>query len=997
MRSILPSLAFAITVTILGLSPAVAQVGGITGTVKDATGAVLPGARVDVQQGPSAVSDAQGQFLISRLPSGNYKLTVTYVGFTPFEGPVTVTAPEIAHVDPVLKVESASQVVTVTADRQLGEVEAINIESTADNIVQVLPSKVITSLPNTNVADAVGRIPSVSLERDEGEGKYVQIRGTEPRLSNLTINGVNVPSPEGNVRNIKMDIIPSGIIEFIEVNKTLSANQDGDAIGGSVDLVTKTASERPTFDFEGQGGYTNIIGGRWLDAFNGTAGQRFGARKQWGFLLGGTYDWNGRGINDLEPAPGVISDSAGTNFPYFASADLRTYKYYRTRYGFAPEVDYVIKPGSSVYLKGLYSDFHDFGDTWVYTPNVGNTLKSVNGTQYTFANNADCTAINQAADVTQPGSNPCQPGSMQYRHYIRRPDQQVWSFLTGARHDLTSNLIVSEFSISRAHNIGGQDFPTARFNGPAASFDAQGNLLTPGVDIGLNTARTYKPQFPVLDGTNIYNPASYVISSYSIPSYGSSQLNFQGAASFAHRYSTHEHYGNFEFGLKIRNAHKTQTENDQFYDNQPGTVTLAQVVGRFSNPTYYDKAYQLGPLSDFSKISNLVLSNLSQLGYDPNASVSSSIPADFDANERVYAGYLMNTIGFGKLTLQTGVRFEATSATYRANALQFDANGNPVLPATSVPGSSSYVNVLPSIQLQYRVQQNTNIRGSFGIGISRPNFSDIVPSKQVDPNTSPYPSIVVGNPALKPTRGNNYDILVEHYFRPVGILQAGFFYKTLSDPIYPTRSRFANSSTQCAQFAICDVLQSINGPSGHITGFEASWEQRLSFLPGLLNGFGVAANYSYTTSRVTFPTGFNAPASDPSLGRTDHPRLQRQAPNNYNLGLTYDKARLSLRFAMSHNDASIYSYFWGPATGVSPNDPVLGLKGPNGDQYLYAHTQYDVQGSVRVGKGFSVVAYGLNLSNEVFGFYQGSTVYPIQREFYHPTFSLGVKWTSAPE
>ena len=121
---------------------------------------------------------------------------------------------------------------------------------------------------------------------------------------------------------------------------------------------------------------------------------------------------------------------------------------------------------------------------------------------------------------------------------------------------------------------------------------------------------------------------------------------------------------------------------------------------------------------------------------------------------------------------------------------------------------------------------------------------------------------------------------VEHYFRPVGILQAGFFYKTLSDPIYSTRNRFSGSASNCAQFPICDVLLSINGPSGHITGFEASWEQRLSFLPGLLNGFGVAANYSYTTSRVTFPTGFNAPASDPTLGRSDHPHLQRQAPNN---------------------------------------------------------------------------------------------------------------------
>jgi TonB-dependent receptor len=332
------------------------------------------------------------------------------------------------------------------------------------------------------------------------------------------------------------------------------------------------------------------------------------------------------------------------------------------------------------------------------------------------------------------------------------------------------------------------------------------------------------------------------------------------------------------------------------------------------------------------------------------------------------------------LTIQTGLRIEATDDSYRANQVNL-SNGNWVS-TTPITGSGNFINVLPSIQLQYRIQQNTNLRGTFGIGISRPNFSDIVPSKQVDPNFTP-PTVVVGNPALKPTKGKNYDILVEHYFRPYGILQAGFFYKTLSDPIYPTTSIIISGP-----FVNFHQQESINGPTGHITGFEAAWEQRLSFLPGLLSGFGVSANYSYSTSQVSFPTGFNG-------GRTDHPALPRQAPNNWNLGFTYDKARFSTRFAVSHNDASIFSYFW--VNNGTPNDPVLGLKGPNGDQYLYAHTQYDVQASYRLYKGLSVVAYGLNLSNEVFGFYQGTKPYPIQREFYHPTLSLGFRWTSAEE
>src|ERR1700674_219622 len=556
--------ALIISICVLGLTAATAQVdkGSITGTVKDSTGAVLPGARVELQQkGPSAVSDAQGQFMIPGLAPGSYTLAVSYVGFSPFSTSVTVSAGQTARLDAVLQIGTQSDSVTVSGERARGEVEAINIERTADNIVQVLPSKVITSLPNTNIADAVGRLPSVSLERDEGEGKYVQIRGTEPRLSNTTVDGVNLPSPEGNVRNIKLDIIPSGLVDRIEVNKTLSANQDGDAIGGSVNLVTKTPGEKPTVDFEGQGGYTNIIGGRWLDAFSGTVGQRFGGRRQWGFLMGGTYDWNGRGINDLEPSPGTISLN-GTAYPYFAAADLRTYKYYRTRYGFAPELDYVIKPGSSVYLKGLYSDFHDFGDTWVYSPTVGNTLKSVSGSQYTFDNAADCAPIN----AQNPGT--CNPGLMKYRHYVRRPDQQIFSALTGARHDLTSTLVTYEFSVSRAHNIGGQDFATTNFT-----------IAPSNVDFGLNTSTPYEPKFSVLNNVNIYDPTQYLMSSYSIPNYASTQLNFQGAASAARRYSAHDHYGTFELGIKIRNAHKTQSERDLIYDNPTINIALSQVQG----------------------------------------------------------------------------------------------------------------------------------------------------------------------------------------------------------------------------------------------------------------------------------------------------------------------------------------------------------------------------------------------------------------------------------
>jgi TonB-dependent receptor len=970
--------------------------GTVSGTVRDERNSALTSALIELQPlGKKAVSDDQGQFRIPEVPAGEYTLTASYVGFAAFSTTLKVEAGRTANIDAILKVASQSDQVMVTAERVQGEAEAINIERLSDDIVQVLPSKVINSLPNTNIADAVGRAPSVSLERDEGEGKYVQIRGTEPRLSNVTINGVNVPSPEGTVRNIKLDSVPANLVERIEVFKTLSASQDADGIGGTVNLVTRTAGEKLAYGFGGQGGYTPIQGGRTLGGFDGNIGQRFGGSKKFGFLLGGTFDRNNRGINDLEP-----SQTTGTNpvngspVALISSEDLRSYSYYRTRYGFSTGLDYNIKPGTSVYLRGLYSDFHDFGDTWVYTPNAGTVVKSVNGTQLTFDNAQDCVAVNQAADATNAGSNPCSPGSYQYRHYIRRPDQQIFSILTGARHDLSATLITYEFAGSRSHNIGGQDFPTTNFNGAAASYDSAGNLLpgSTGADLGLSLSDPYRPKLSPLDTTSIYDATQYALSKTSFTQYHATQLNFQGAASLARRYSVRSHFGTFEIGMKVRNSQSTQREHDDFYSfNSGAPIILASVVGTYTNPSYYDNSFKFngqayGPASDYNKIIQAVQSNVSQFQLQNLASAQRSEGAFFDANERIYAGYAQNAISIGKFRLQAGVRFEGTNTdftTHHVDSTGVDpVSGNPLV--TPFSQSSSYLKVLPSVQVQYLLEKNTNLRANYSIGTSRPNLQDLVPTTIVDPNTSNRGTVTLGNPNLKPTRANNYDLLIEHFFQPLGILQAGFFYKQLSDPIYQTSLIIPAGQPNAGFFQD----QAINGPNAHITGFEAAWEQRFSFLPGHLNGLGVAANYSYTTSQVTFPANFSG-------GRTDHPTLQRQAPNNWNIGLTYDKARLSMRFAVSHNDANIFQYAF--QQNATPNDPILGLKGPTGDIYLYAHTQFDIQGSYRLYKGLSFFAYGLNLSNEVFGFYQGSGIYPIQREFYKPTAAFGMRWTSSSE
>ena len=233
-------------------APAYAQAdrGSVAGSVSDASSAVLQGAKVVLEPGgQSAVSGPDGSFIIAGVAPGHYTVQVSYIGFLSYTGQVDVVAGQIAKLTAAMTISSTGANVTVRPEREVGEAEALNVQRTSVNIVQVLPSELINSLPNVNIADAAGRLPGVSLERDEGEGKYIQIRGTEPRLNAVTIDGIEVPSPE-NFRFVKLDTIPADLVASIELNKTLTADMNADGIGGSLNLVTRQATDQPYFAVE---------------------------------------------------------------------------------------------------------------------------------------------------------------------------------------------------------------------------------------------------------------------------------------------------------------------------------------------------------------------------------------------------------------------------------------------------------------------------------------------------------------------------------------------------------------------------------------------------------------------------------------------------------------------------------------------------------------------------------------------------------------------------
>jgi len=855
--------------------------GAIRGSATDSAGAVLQGAEVTLDPLVSpTVSGLQGEFTFPDLAPGNYTLTVSYVGFSSFTTSVTVRSGQVTHIDAKLAVATTNEEVMVYADRPHGEAEAINRERTSDNILQVLPSEVITSLPNTNIADALGRLPSVTLERDEGEGKYVQIRGTEPRLSNVTIDGVNVASPESDVRQIKLDVIPADLVESVEINKTLSANQDGDAIGGSVNLVSKTAGERPTIYLNGVGGYTPIVGGRTLQEFDGTIGQRFGTSKKLGILFGGSYDWNGRGIDDVEPSP--IADCDAACVPTYDGIDLREYRYERSRYGFAGSVDYKLGEVSGLYLHFLYSHFNNFGDRWVY----GFGMDSF--------------------DTPSSGT-----GSVGFSSQIRRPVELIGSMEVGGKHVFNKYWLAWDVSVSRS-SAEDHGYTSAKFSGPE------------DIPFAIDTQNPLRPNFIPQGGfSTVYQPSDYNLKNIEISKSYGPQLNLQGSASMARTYKLGQHFASLEFGGKLRNAHKFEDARDSVFDSNDNPA-MTDFLGSFTNSNYYDKSYTLGPTTDFDKIRGFFKTNPGLFTSDTASDAQNTFPNNYDLIERVSAGYVMNTVDFGRLRLQTGVRFEGTNESLLGYQVFFDGDTgdlcapgstdpncigitNPVVPLQK---NSSYLDVLPSVQVRFALPHDAAIRAAYGRGTARPNFSDLPPTFNAQGNTAFQ--IDIGNPNLKPTHANNYDLLYEQYLKPLGLLQAGFFYKQLSDPIFesvvtPITSNQFGSQYNNGQWS---VSQPINGSGAHLYGFEIAYQQHLTFLPRLMSGLGISANYSYTKSQI-----------DGAPGRSDKPALARQAPNTWNISPTYDRRRVSIRVGVSQTTQISSATAFRTATTSASKDP----------------------------------------------------------------------------
>jgi TonB-dependent receptor len=913
--------------------------GSISGTLKDPAGAALSGARIELQPGARAVSsDTQGSFLLPNVAPGAYTLKISYVGFETMTKSIVVIAGQSLTVEKTLMLGSSNQQVVVSAIVE-GDAAAINEQRVSENILDVQTDAQIASLPNANIADALGRMPGVTLQRNEGEGQYVQIRGTEPRLSNTTIDGVIVPGPDPQVRQVDLDTIPADLVGSVAINKTLSANQDGDAIGGSVDLRIKQAtSDKPTLMVEGMDGYTPIDNGRKAFTIDSSAGFRFGPNmqgsKRFGLMLGYSYDYNGRGIDDVEPVPDY--DGPNGTFTY-DNIYVQQYLYDRTRYGTAGALDYKLNENSDLYVHGLFSNFRDFGQKYAYQLALDDNPK--------------------------------------YKTSVRRPNLQVEDLAIGGNQIFSHAFLRYQVAIAHSRFGGAAGNPGAEFK------VAKHSTVGDDCDYAAGPSR-YRPQYTCdVAGNAVLDPTQYFEDTIDLTFGQATQLNLQASGSLGVNYHLGSHFSTLEFGGQFRNEHKGQDAYSPEYDSNNNNA-MSQYLGSFTNNHFYGGSYRLGPVTSFEAITSDLANNPMNFTLDEGTTHLQSDASNYNLQERVSAGYVMNTIEFGRFHLQTGLRIEGTVTSNTGYLVVNDDNGNYVS-TTPQYGSGSYTNPLPSVQLRYRIDSNSDLRAVYGRGISRPDPYQLVPYITQDQSTDPY-TINVGNPALVAEHANDYDILYERFLPSIGMIEAGYFYKQITKPIFFTDTYVPATGSHLSEVYAGDhLLQEVNGDHAWVQGIELAYQQHLTFLPGVLRGARINANLTYTGSK-----NYNLP------NRTDNPALVGQAPLSWNIGPAYATKRALVTFGISNNGANIYAYQY-QSTG--PDAVPYGVKGPFGDNYFYPHTQVDAKASYYLGKGFSVMALGQNMNNDPFGFYNGSKQYMVQREYYKPTYFGGVRWTQHHE
>ena len=915
-----------------------AQEGGlVSGTVKDATGMTLPGAVLKLDRfNRYTVSDNDGYFEFLNVPAGSYRVEVEYLGYEPAVLEATVTAGGNAVVDFVMQ-EGAQEIgaVVVMGDQARGQAKALNQQKTNVNVSNVISADQIGRFPDSNIGDALKRVPGIAMQNDQGEARNIVVRGLASELNSVTLNGNRIPSAEGDNRKVQMDVIQSDMIQTIEVNKTLTPDMDADAIGGSVDLVTRAAAGGQRISLTLLGGYNPIrTGATGSGSF--VYGNRF-FNDRLGVVLSASYMNKDYGSDNIEAV--WAQDDEGN--VYVEEMDIRKYDVQRIRRSATLNIDWKIDSRNTIAADLMYNwrddrearyrtqfkDIEPVYDGSAITGYEGTVVRETKG------------GIDDRRNRTR-----------------RLEDQRVQSYVLSGTH-LLSPKVDMDWSLSYAK--ASEDRPHERYI----------EYVQEGLSMNEDLADT---RLPYINAPG-QNYSDFVFDKlteqhdYTQEEEYAAKVNLRMPLSVVR-----EQKGRLRVGLSAR--WKNKRRSNDFYEyvptgSMPVLSDMEHVV--YDRPLVQGDRYVPGMFVSSGYIGNVDLYNPSL--FTPEADPSEYMAGNYDAGERILAGYLRWDQNItNDLMFIAGVRVENTDLDYRGNYILDEDYDN----ADERHNRNNYTNVLPGLTLKYDLNDRTVLRAAFTTALARPNYYALVPYVDIQREKR---EITAGNPNLKATYSYNFDLLGEYYSKSVGIVSGGLFYKRLDNFIFNyldidyTAEKFAADfpgfTNPIGEGEVWEYLRPVNGRSVDMFGFEVALQRKLDFLPGrFLRNFGVMLNYTFTHS-VTRGI-YNEDGEE----RTNV-SLPGTAPHMVNASLSWENSRLSVRVSLNYTAGYL--------------DEVASEA--FGDRYYDGQLFLDANASYRFGKYVRVFFEANNLTNQPLRYYQGIRSRMAQLEYYKGTFNLGVK------
>lgn len=900
-----------------------AQSGNVKGQIYDEQNLPLPGVAVEIAEiGKTAVTDLGGEFTFTGVPEGAQSLSIHYLGYDDQTVSVNVQAGSTVRITTVLK-EGTNNLgeVLVTGNLVRGQAKALNTQRTNGNITNVVSSDQVGRFPDANIGESMRRIPGITMQNDQGEARDIIIRGMAPQLNSVMINGERVPSAEGDNRRIQMDLIPADMIQTIEVSKAVTPDMDADAIGGSVNLVTRSAPSGQRISITGASGlHTFNNTPIWTGAF--VYGNRV-ANDRLGIVVSGSYNNVDYGSDNVEFEWDYDADESDR---FITDQQIRQYYVQRVRRSVSANFDYRLADGHTLYLKGIYNWRDDWENRFRYR------LKDIEKPD---------SLGNSLAEVERQTKGGINNSRVRSR---RLEDQRMWNVQVGGDHlfgNLEMNWLVTGARAS-------EERPNERYL--QFAYDDGINETTP-VTVNMND-----PRFPIVRAVNsrLTEGGNMVLDELT-EQYGyTEESDLNARLDFAMPLANGEYESKLKFGGRYRSKNKLRDNN--FYEYEPNDdsienmndVTLAyQTRDGFLAGDQYDAGY----FADADYLGDL---NLEGSNFDSEAILEEYAPANYEATENITAAYAMVDQKLGsKLRLIAGVRWENTATDYRGNRYNEDTED-----VTATAGTQSYNNFLPGIHLKYDVQSNLILRAAWTNTLARPNYYDLAPYELIIPDDN---EIELGNPDLTPATSTNFDLMGEYYYKSLGILSAGAFYKQIDNFIYTASQRDVLYNGN-----VYDVFtRPENGATADVFGFELAWQRKLDFIPGKFwNNMSIYTNYTFTE---TSTNGID--------GREDGLPLAGTANHMVNGSLAYDNDKLTIRVSLNYADDYIDEY----------GDEAFF------DRYYDQQFFLDVNASYAITSYLRVFAEGTNLTNQPLRYYQGIQEQTMQMEYYNARFNLGVK------